>query len=54
MPKARTCAPFAPVADPDDPDYDEWSEWLGGEFDPEAFDLDLVNERLRPRRRRRR
>jgi hypothetical protein len=35
---------------PEHPDYpgdDEFLEWVGGEFDPEAFDLDEVNAALR-------
>jgi hypothetical protein len=35
------------IADPQDPEYDEMMEWLGGSYDPEAFDLEGVNERLR-------
>lgn len=33
-----------------DPDHDEhamYTEWIGGDFDPEAFDLDAVNLRLK-------
>jgi hypothetical protein len=29
------------------PEHDELLEWAGGHFDPEAFDLDQVNARLR-------
>jgi hypothetical protein len=45
--------------DPEHPEHEEMLEWIGGEFDPEAFDLDEVNvalQRLTPsevRRRRR-
>lgn len=47
------------LADPADPEHDELLEWVGGEFDPEAFDLALVNELLQlydrhTRQRRRR
>lgn len=35
------------IGDPEDPGYDEMMEWLGGSYDPEAFDLEGVNERLR-------
>ena len=33
------------LADPDDPDHEDMAEWAG-EIDPEAFDLDAVNQRL--------
>ena len=32
---------------PDHPEHEEYLEWVGGEFDPEAFDLDEVNRALR-------
>ena len=38
------------IRDPEDSEHEEMLEWLGGEFDPEEFDLDGVNkglERLR-------
>lgn len=35
------------LADPSDEDYDDMVEWVGGGFDPEAFDRDVVQERLR-------
>lgn len=35
------------LADPDDDDHADLLEWLGGGFDPEPFDLKVVNERLR-------
>jgi hypothetical protein len=28
--------------------HEELLEWVGGEFDPEAFDVEAVNEELRP------
>ena len=34
------------LSDPKNPDYEEMMEWLDGEFDPEAFDLEEVNEDL--------
>ena len=34
------------VADPKHEDHAELVDWLGEAFDPEAFDLDLVNEML--------
>jgi len=41
------------LADPEDPQYEEMLEWVGGEFDPEAFDLETVNKRLKGMGRRR-
>ena len=38
------------IADPKDPEYDEMMEWIGN-FDPERFNLDHVNEGLRHPRR---
>jgi hypothetical protein len=35
------------IRDPDDPEHDEYLQWVGGEFDPEEFDLEPVNEQLR-------
>jgi len=35
------------VRNPDHPEHEDMLEWIGGEFDPEAFDLDEVNEALR-------
>ena len=35
------------IKDPDNEEYEEMMDWLGGEFDPEAFDLDSINQRLR-------
>lgn len=29
--------------DPNDPERDEYLEWLGGEFDPDAFDIEEAN-----------
>jgi hypothetical protein len=34
------------IASPEHPEHDEMLEWVGGEFDPEAFDLEAVNARL--------
>lgn len=45
---------LAAISDPAHPDHEEMREWLGDPFDPEAFDLDMVNVLLRPRPRRRR
>ena len=35
------------IQDPDHPEHEDYLEWVGGEFDPEAFDLDEANEALR-------
>jgi len=35
------------IGDPDNPEHKELLEWLGGSYDPEHFDLDAVNRRLR-------
>ena len=35
------------LQNPDHPEHDDMLEWIGGEFDPEAFDLDGVNQALR-------
>lgn len=40
------------LSEPAHENYRELLEWLGGEFDPEAFDLDAVNRRLQPRTRK--
>lgn len=41
------------LADPEHLEHDEYLRWIGGEFDPESFDLDAVNDRPRhPRRSR--
>ena len=34
------------VSNPKHPDHDDMLEWLGGEFDPEEFDLEAINEDL--------
>jgi hypothetical protein len=34
------------IKDPNHPEHDEMLEWLGGEFDPEEFDLDSINQDL--------
>ena len=34
------------IGNPDDPQHDEMLDWVGGEFDPEAFDLEEVNAEL--------
>ena len=35
------------IRDPAHEGYSEIKEWLGGEFDPEAFDIDKINEILK-------
>ena len=35
------------MADPNHEDHDDYFEWLGGNFDPEAFDLEEVNRNLK-------
>ena len=35
------------ITDPSNPEYKEILEWVGGEFDPEHFDLVEVNDLLR-------
>jgi hypothetical protein len=37
---------LAAMADPDHPEHLELKEWIGGSFDPTAFSLAEVNERL--------
>lgn len=34
------------IADPENSQHEDMLEWVGGEFDPEAFDLEMVNHRL--------
>jgi hypothetical protein len=35
------------IADPSDEEHDDMLEWIGGEFDPEAFEVDSANEAVR-------
>lgn len=37
------------INDPDHEEREEMLEWAGGDFDPQEFDLDLVNKRLKVR-----
>ena len=39
---------LAALADPNDPEHDSLKEWIGGSFDPAAFDVAEVNQRLTP------
>lgn len=34
------------LQDPEHPDHEDLREWIGGSFDPEAFDLEEINQRL--------
>ncbi|SRR5581483_3870355 len=34
------------IKDPHHPDHKDMLEWLGGDFDPDALDLDIVNKQL--------
>ena len=55
---SRTCAPedcggpwgysefLDAIQNKDHDQHEEMLEWVGGEFDPEAFDLDAVNKEL--------
>jgi Plasmid pRiA4b ORF-3-like protein len=40
------------ISDPKHPEREELLDWIGEDFDPEAFDIDAVNGRLQPRKRR--
>lgn len=35
------------IRDPDHPEHEERLAWIGGSFDPDAFDADEVNRRLK-------
>jgi len=35
------------IHNPEHPEHETMLEWIGGEFDPEAFDIDEVNEALK-------
>ncbi len=34
------------IRDPSHPEHDDMLEWAGGDFDPEAFDVETVNRQL--------
>jgi len=34
------------IMNPKDPEYDYMVEWVGGDFDPEVFDMEEINKRL--------
>ncbi len=56
---ARACPPedcggaggyanvLAAIRDPNHEEHDEYLDWIGGEFDPEEFELDEVDAGLR-------
>ncbi len=35
------------LRDPNHPEHADVLEWVGGEFDPEALDLDRINQMLK-------
>jgi hypothetical protein len=35
------------LRDPEHPEHNDMLEWIGEDFDPEAFDLDSINQDLR-------
>ncbi|MCJ7764080.1 MAG: plasmid pRiA4b ORF-3 family protein, partial [Dehalococcoidales bacterium] len=35
------------ITDPDHEEYLDMMTWLGGHFDPDSFDAEIVNQRLR-------
>ncbi len=35
------------ICDPDHPEHEEYLDWVGGDFDPEKFDLEKINRELR-------
>lgn len=40
------------LANPKHPEREEMLEWIGGEWNPETFDIDAVNAKLKPRTRK--
>ena len=40
------------ISDPHHPEREEKLEWVGEDFDPEAFNVEAVNRRLQPRKRK--
>jgi len=45
---ATSCDFLEALADPANPEHEDLKEWVGGSFDPVAFDVADVNERLNP------
>ena len=39
------------LADPQNPEHEEMRDWIGDDFDPQAFSVDSVNQKLAPKRR---
>ena len=35
------------IQDPKHPEHEDMLEWIGGSFDPEAFDVDRINQQLK-------
>jgi hypothetical protein len=35
------------IQNPEHPEHEDYLEWIGGEIDPEAFDMEKINARLR-------
>lgn len=35
------------IKDPKHPEHEELKEWIGGDFDPDAYDMSRVNEQLK-------
>ncbi|MFY9555439.1 MAG: plasmid pRiA4b ORF-3 family protein, partial [Blastocatellia bacterium] len=35
------------INDPKHPEHESMTEWIGARFDSEAFNLDLINQRLK-------
>ena len=35
------------INDPEHPEHEDMLEWVGGAFDPEAFDIEEVNQELK-------
>ena len=48
----RVTKPVEAISNPDHRGHEEMLEWVGGEFDPERFDLESVNKKLRRMRTR--
>ncbi|MDD2637416.1 MAG: plasmid pRiA4b ORF-3 family protein, partial [Methanothrix sp.] len=34
------------ISNPDHPEHEEYLDWVGGNFDPEKFDLEAINREL--------
>ena len=44
---AWTTSKMKKIPYPDHPEYEEMLDWLGGEFDPEEFDIEEANDHLK-------